>query len=168
MDLNTVRKRASPEGKVGKDAKVLRVSSTHSRGRLSKRSGISSMGDCLSWGGVPRSLGIGFLWLGHRGLFRDFRDIGRRPRNFALFLALFSWLSMGASVTGPGVCCGSVGWVNFTTWPALTTGLELGPRLSLPVEVPTQFAFGRTAGCAALLPLQAPRWLPSTSHIRGS
>ena len=40
MDLNTSRERAGPEGKVGKDAKILRVSSTHaSRGSLSKRSG---------------------------------------------------------------------------------------------------------------------------------
>jgi len=40
MDLSIAHERAWPEGKVGKDAKILRVSSIHSsRGRLSKRLG---------------------------------------------------------------------------------------------------------------------------------
>jgi len=58
-DFRISREGAAPEGWVGTDASILRVSTTYaSRGRLSKLD-IFWMRYCLSWGVIIRSLGFG-------------------------------------------------------------------------------------------------------------
>jgi hypothetical protein len=64
--LRTARERACPEGRVGTDVRILRVSSTRVKRMLSRRSEIS-MCDWLGWGGTTSSLSLG--WEGSAGSF---------------------------------------------------------------------------------------------------
>jgi len=116
MDLRTGRERAGPEGKLGTDARILRVSSTQaSRGRLPKRSEMSSMGDFSDWGGVPSHWVSAFFDSVTGVCLGPSVTLGADFVMLPVFQVLFSRHSKGASVTGPEVCCGSDGGVALTT-----------------------------------------------------
>lgn len=67
------------------------------------------MGECLGWGGVPMSLRLDFLRLSHRGLFRGFRDIGRRPCDLAPFPGIVLLTQHGSFSD----LAGSVIWISW-------------------------------------------------------
>ena len=144
--LRTDCHRTGPEGRVGTDVRILRVSATHAlMGRLSRRSEILSVGDWLSLCGTTSSLGLrceGFVdSAGSFGLVTG-ACLGLTVNLEADFAVLPLWLvfvtslRVGVSVTGPGVGWDSVGGVALTTRPPRTTWFQSDPRLSCSAEVP--------------------------------
>lgn len=127
--LRTARERAGPEGSVGTDVSSLRVSSTLAlRGRLSRRSEISSMSDLLGWDHMFPVFGSrrpsrlrGFIRLSHWGLFRAYRDFWTDFAVLTFLLVVVTSLRVGFSVTGPGVGWGTTGGLRLTTRTPRTT-----------------------------------------------
>jgi len=147
--LRTARERAGPEGRVGTDVRILRVSSTRVKEMLSRRLEIS-MCDWLGWGGTTSSLGLGCeVSAGFAGSFGLVTGACLGPTmtlgyDFAVlpFLLVFvTSLCMGVSVTRPGLCWGSVGGAALTTQPP-DNMVPTSPRSSCPADGPPWFAFG--------------------------
>jgi hypothetical protein len=161
--LRTTGERAGPEVMVGTDVRVLRKSSTHAlRGRLSRRSKISSMGDWLEWVVVTRSFGldgVDFTWsavfidLVNGACFRGFRDIGRRLCNLAR-ISGFCHVTLYKNISVWARSGLWIGWESSFNKTAPT--VDVAPTRSqahLPRRGLRQLCLRRhkTAGCAVAL-----------------
>jgi len=161
--LRTTNKRAGPEVMVGTDVRILRVRSTHAlRGRLSRGSEISSMGDWLGWGVVTRSFGLGcedFTWvavfivLGNGACLGASVTLGADFVVLPVFLVFVTSLCLKATAVEPGVSCGSIAEIALTRRPPQSMWFQPGPRLTCYTEGLRLIRLRRhkTAGCAVAL-----------------
>jgi hypothetical protein len=153
--LSTARGRAGPAERVVTDVRSLRVSSTHAlRGRLSRRSEISSMGDWVGLVGATSGLGrkvlLGFVVLSDFGTGVCLGPVVILGVDFAVlpFEQVVTATFRVGAITGSGGGVESV-WIALTTQPPRTTWLKPGPRISCSAIGSAHFAFG-VAGLGVL------------------
>jgi hypothetical protein len=119
------------------DVRSRRVSSTHaSRGRLSRRSDISSIGDRWGWEGATSFLGCWGSRLGFAGLtvldavaFLGLCVALGADLTVLPLLVAVSFTRVGCSVTVTGAGFGEGGVAALTTRPPRTTWFQPEPRL---------------------------------------
>jgi len=143
----------------------LRVSSTHAlRGSLSRRSEVSSTGDCLGRVGATISLGVVCEGcLGFAGLFALFAGAYLWPTvtlgvDFAVlpfFLVVATSFRVVLGVTEMGGGLGEAGFVALMTRPPRTTWFQPCPKLSCSAVGSGRCAFGATGGAGCTTHLAA-------------
>jgi hypothetical protein len=156
--LSTARGRAGPAGRVGMDATSLRASSTHAlRGRFSRRSEISAMGDWLRWVGATICFGCEFLVpftassdLGNCVCLGPTATLGVQIAVLPFALVVISTFGVGVT-TGSGVGGGISSDSLENTVPTNNAMPTRAQDLLLSGRFCTFRLWKGRAGCAALL-----------------